>query len=181
MDKREPQSKQTIFLVQKMDCPTEENIIRNKLKGMAGIEELRFNLMQRELTVRHQLDNEQPILDALAAIGMESVRKGAERENSGAHPTVGVNALEKILVGISGAAALVAEISSWVGAEDKSLAVIVLSLLAIITGGIQTVKKAWLAVTTLTLNINFLMTLAVIGGRYRRMARRRRWLPSCLP
>ena len=44
---------QAIFLIQKMDCPTEERLIRGRLEGMEGVEGLAFNLIQRELTVAH--------------------------------------------------------------------------------------------------------------------------------
>ena len=158
--------KQSTFIIQKMDCPTEEKLIRNKLEGMPGIEELRFNLMQRELTVRHRLDDEQPIEAALASLGMQPEREGEHCDHCGGHEHAasGVAAREKWLLGISGAAALVAEISSWVGADEKSLLVIALSVFAIVTGGVQTAKKGWIAIKTFTLNINFLMMVAVMGA-----------------
>lgn len=160
------QQKESTFIIQKMDCPTEEKLIRNKLESMPGIEELRFNLMQRELTVRHQLDDDQPIETALASLGMQPEREGEHCGRCGEHEHAasGVNAREKWLLGISGAAALIAEISSWLGADEKSLLVIALSVLAIVTGGVQTAKKGWIAIKTFTLNINFLMMVAVIGA-----------------
>ena len=38
--------KQTLFYIAKMDCPTEEQLIRNRLKSVDGIDGLDFNLMQ---------------------------------------------------------------------------------------------------------------------------------------
>lgn len=156
-------SKETIFLIQKMDCPTEEKLIRNKLKDMSGIEELSFNLMQRELTVKHQLDDVRPIEAALNEIDMDPKRKD---EGSGEHQITGVSVRTKILVGISGVAALIAELSGWLGEDEKSLLVIALSVLAIVTGGIHTAKKGWIAIKTLTFNINFLMVVAVAGAMF---------------
>ncbi len=40
----------------------------------------------------------------------------------------------------------------------------VLAALAIMTGGIQTIRKGWVALKTFTLNINFLMMIAVGGA-----------------
>ncbi len=159
-------TKETVYLIQKMDCPTEEKLIRNKLERMLGIEDLRFNLMQRELTVRHRLEDEQPIEAALNELDMEPKRKGEDCGNCGARTlaTTGVSTRTKLLISISGAAAMIAEISSWVGADEKSLLVIVLSALAILTGGTQAAKKGWIAIKTFTLNINFLMMVAVIGA-----------------
>lgn len=160
-------AKDSVYRIQKMDCPTEERLIRNKLEPMSGIHELRFNLMQRELTVRHELPDDQPILAALETLGMEPERKddadckscGHEDGQDGA-----VSRTAKLLVGISGVAAFAAEISGWLGADEGSLQVVALSLLAILTGGIQTAKKGWIALKTFTMNINFLMVIAVTGA-----------------
>lgn len=165
MTKSAAQTKETVFVIQKMDCPTEEKLIRNKLEAMPGIEELRFNLMQRELTVLHRLEDEHKIEAALAALDMEPERKGDEDcDHCGEHTAPGVSHRMKVLIGISGVAALIAEVSSWLGADEKSLLVIALSVLAIATGGMQTAKKGWIAIKTFTLNINFLMMVAVIGA-----------------
>ena len=40
---------QAVLLIQKMDCPTEEKLIRDRFNKMAGIVAMEFNLMQREL------------------------------------------------------------------------------------------------------------------------------------
>ena len=44
----------TIFEITKMDCPSEENLIRMKLEGVSGIENLDFDIPKRKLTVFHQ-------------------------------------------------------------------------------------------------------------------------------
>jgi Co/Zn/Cd efflux system component len=43
----------TIFEITKMDCPSEENLIRMKLDGIEGIGNLDFNIPDRKLTVYH--------------------------------------------------------------------------------------------------------------------------------
>lgn len=158
------QSKETVFIIQKMDCPTEEKLIRNKLESIEGIEELRFNLMQRELTVLHRLEDVQPVEAALNALDMEPKRKDEDCSSCETHTVSGTSKYMKLLMVISGAAAISAEIISWLGADEKSLLVGLLSALAIVTGGMQTLKKGWIAIKTFTLNINFLMMVAVIGA-----------------
>jgi Cd2+/Zn2+-exporting ATPase len=157
-------AQESVYIIQKMDCPTEEGVIRNKLAGLRGIEELRFNLMQRELTVRHHLDDEQSIEEALNALGMEPIRKERDASVSVTQPDSAMPHRVKILVAISGMAAVVAEIVSWIGNDEKSTFVIVLSIAAVLTGGVETAKKGWIALRTLTLNINFLMTIAIMGA-----------------
>ena len=45
--------KKTTFQIRKMDCPSEEQIIRMKLEGIESIKQLRFDIPNRELTVLH--------------------------------------------------------------------------------------------------------------------------------
>ena len=43
----------TIFEITKMDCPSEENLIRMKLDGISSIANLDFDIPNRKLTVFH--------------------------------------------------------------------------------------------------------------------------------
>ncbi len=49
--------KVTTFLISKMDCPSEENLIRMKLDGLSEIKQLDFDIENRKLTVYHIHDN----------------------------------------------------------------------------------------------------------------------------
>ena len=64
----------------------------------------------------------------------------------------------------SGVAAIGAEILAWTVASETAPAVIALALFSIATGGLPTLRKGWIALRTFTLNINFLMSIAVIGA-----------------
>ncbi|RZI39815.1 heavy metal translocating P-type ATPase, partial [Herbaspirillum sp. HC18] len=69
-----PQAAGTLTLrIDKMDCPTEEGLIRKKLDGVPGIDDLSFNLMQRRLTVLHRLADPTPVVEAITALGMAPV------------------------------------------------------------------------------------------------------------
>lgn len=48
----------TIFLISKMDCPSEENLIRMKLEGLEEIHHLDFDIAKRTLTVFHKGSSE---------------------------------------------------------------------------------------------------------------------------
>ncbi|MGA8853599.1 MAG: cation transporter [Christiangramia sp.] len=43
----------SVFEISKMDCPSEENLIRMKLDGLTGIKNLDFDIPNRKLTVFH--------------------------------------------------------------------------------------------------------------------------------
>lgn len=49
----------TLFEITKMDCPSEENLIRMKLDGISSIVNLHFDIPNRKLTVFHQGQVEQ--------------------------------------------------------------------------------------------------------------------------
>jgi Zn2+/Cd2+-exporting ATPase len=161
-----------------MDCPTEEALIRKRLGSVSGVDELAFSLMDRRLTVAHSLSDENPILVALRDVGMDAVpaahvrpqpRSGeaysaphARAESVTEQPAV--SGRTWMLMAVSGVAALAAEILTWTGAQENSPVVIALALISIATGGLGTLKKGWIALKTFTLNINFLMSIAMIGA-----------------
>lgn len=49
----------TVFEISKMDCPSEENLIRMKLDGIEGIFHLDFDIPNRRLTVFHDGNGDQ--------------------------------------------------------------------------------------------------------------------------
>ena len=49
------------LVIREMDCAVEEQLIRNGLKALPGISELRFNLLARELTVEHDFEDPAPM------------------------------------------------------------------------------------------------------------------------
>src|SRR5512139_2571289 len=57
----------TIFSISKMDCPSEERMIRMKLEGLTNIESLEFDMPGRTLEVCHtdSYDNLLAALDSL--------------------------------------------------------------------------------------------------------------------
>jgi Cd2+/Zn2+-exporting ATPase len=153
------------YRIQNMDCPTEERLIRNKLEGMPGIVGLDFNLMSRVLHVHHRLEGQERVAAALKAIGMHAELVGADQNDAPAiHGAAGLSATQKLLLAISGSAAAAAEMLAWTTGTDASPLVICCALLSILTGGLPTLRKGWTALKNFTINIYFLMSLAVIGA-----------------
>ena len=157
-----PDANQARYRIDQMDCPTEEGLIRTRLKSMAGVAHLDFKLLDRELTVYHHLDDPQPITQAL-----ESLDMGACLLEAGA-PAVALppalSARTKTLLAVSGLAALAAEIVAWTSGNETGWPVLALAALSLLSAGLPTLKKGWIALKNLTLNIYFLMSLAVAGA-----------------
>ena len=57
--------KRSTFYIEKMDCVTEEGLIRARLEKVRGIDGLSVNLLNRELTVSHTLDDDRAIAATL--------------------------------------------------------------------------------------------------------------------
>jgi Cd2+/Zn2+-exporting ATPase len=58
------------FRIQQMDCPTEQTLIQDALGRFDGVQQLQFNLLNRVLSVTHDLPSSAPIVKAIAALGM---------------------------------------------------------------------------------------------------------------
>ncbi|MCC7312214.1 MAG: cadmium-translocating P-type ATPase [Sulfuritalea sp.] len=147
-----------------MDCPTEEALIRKRLAALPGVGELAFDLMARRLAVSHSLSSEQPILAALREIGMQADAPGDGGNGHKTDPSSVIPAKTWAWMAVSGIAALGAEVLAWSGASETAPGVVALALFSIVTGGLGTLKKGWIALKTFTLNINFLMSVAVLGA-----------------
>ncbi|MDP1656532.1 MAG: heavy metal translocating P-type ATPase [Hylemonella sp.] len=150
------------YRIDNMDCPTEEALIRNKLATLDGVTGLDFNLMQRILTVKHQLDHLAPVEAALQGIGMQAQRITA---TEAAKPSAAVPASETNWwpLALSGLTATSAELVYWIQGGNH-WAVMALALAAIVMGGLPTYKKGWIALRNRNLNMNALMSIAVTGA-----------------
>ncbi|WP_227470336.1 cation-translocating P-type ATPase [Massilia sp. YMA4] len=155
-----------MFHIENMCCPVEEKLIRNRLAGMVGISGLQVDLLSRHLAVSHEPGQEGAIGEALASIGMHAIPLAASKVDAPAlAPAAPHLALRrKLLLGVSGVAACTAEAWAWSTGSDAAWPVVALTLLSIGAGGLPTLRKGWIALKTFTLNINFLMCLAVIGA-----------------
>ena len=163
-------AEEAVFFIQKMDCPTEEKLIRERLSNMDGIAAMQFNLIQRELTVQHRLPSVEPIVTTLAALDMlpkvksDTLDATAGTGDDDHSASYAIPKRKWLMVGVAAVAALASEVVAWNTGNDRSLTVIALALLAIAIGGIDTLRKGWIALRHLSLNMNFLMSLAVIGA-----------------
>ena len=72
----------TTYKIARMDCPTEENLIRLKLEGNKNIKALQFNLSERQLEIIH-LGKADPITSAIQSLNSSSsVLKTADVDES---------------------------------------------------------------------------------------------------
>jgi Cd2+/Zn2+-exporting ATPase len=109
--------------------------------------------------VTHDLPSTAPIIDAIKSLGMqaEPLEQGVEAP---------VPAPEKKPwwpLALSGVTALAAEVIHFTSAAPNWV-VAVIALISILSVGLSTYKKGWIALKNLNLNINALMSIAVTGA-----------------
>jgi Cd2+/Zn2+-exporting ATPase len=149
----------TSIRIMQMDCPTEVALIRKKLGRMPSVRSLDFNLMQRVLTVVHAPDALGSILASLRSLDFDPQLADATAPLEGAP-----DAPHKPWwpLAVAGAAAVGSEAASWLGAPAWLAAA--LAIVAVVSCGLTTYKKGWLAIRNGNLNINALMSIAVTGA-----------------
>jgi Zn2+/Cd2+-exporting ATPase len=149
------------FRIEQMDCPTEQTLIQNKLGKLAGVHKLEFNLINRLLGVWHELPSTDPICEAISSLGMhaEPVEKGASADATAPAP------VKKPWwpLALSGLAALASEVIHFAQLAPNWVVALV-ALVAILSGGLSTYKRGWIALKNFNLNINALMSIAVTGA-----------------
>jgi Cd2+/Zn2+-exporting ATPase len=143
--------------IENMDCPTEEALIRNKLKGFPGVTGLEFNLLQRNLIISHTLPSLDVVFVALNAIGMEV---GVVAQADALPQEQKTNWWPLIASGVAAVGAELIEIL----VAGHHWSTLLLALVAILTGGLETYKKGWIALRNRNLNMNALMSIAVTGA-----------------
>lgn len=150
----------TEIRIMQMDCPTEEGLIRQKLKSVDGVGELQFNLMNRVLTVKHNAGKLPEIVEAIKSLDYtpEVLEGNQKKKVSEFVPTV----IPWWKYGIGFALAVCSEavhhlaLPEWIS--------LVFAIAAILTVGLGTYKKGFIAFANLNFNMNALMSVAVTGA-----------------
>lgn len=168
-----------IYRIANMDCPMEEALIRKRLASVPGITGLRFNLMQRLLSVEHTPGPTAPIEDALREIDMQPEPLDGPGQGAAGIPESRIAWRKLAWAGVLAALSEIFELLSgwnvWPFGPDVSgggifgqpwpeALAFLLALAAIALGGLGTFRKGWLAISNLNLNINALMAVAVTGA-----------------
>jgi Cd2+/Zn2+-exporting ATPase len=146
-----------VFYIPEMDCDEEIALIRKKLGALEGVLDLEFNLVSQKLTVVHAAESAR-IEEALREIGMTPRREKVERE---AGRGFWATHRRLILTILSGLLTIAGFLLSLVA--DPRISVIAYAA-AILSGGWLVARKGFYALRSRTLDINVLMTLAVIGA-----------------
>lgn len=116
-------TQKTLLAIPRMDCPSEERIIRMALDGLPGLVDLRFDLDLRKLTVLHAGDPA-PLVARLEPLGLGARLESSGEAGPGDLPARGRQESEahvlRLLLGINAAMFAVEFVAGW-AAESTGL------------------------------------------------------------
>ncbi|MFQ5956809.1 MAG: heavy metal translocating P-type ATPase [Candidatus Brocadiales bacterium] len=146
--------------IPEMDCPEEAQLLRKKLTGLKGVSRLDTFLLSQELRVSYdeRLLNKADIITAVQETGMSANVVGAPVQKE----LDWGKRWQLILTGLSGIFVVSGLTLSLKGLPSD--VTIPLYLGAMLTGGPRIALKGLRAAKALDFDMNFLMTVAVIGA-----------------
>lgn len=152
----------TTLRVAGMDCPDEIAAIEQVLKPLAGVGEIKVNLMAGTVTIGHdQRITPQQLIQAIGTAGLKaSTMDGAEAEDEYSGDATRVHLILVVVSGIFTGASLLFQWQNLFAPYGKAVAAVV----AILAGGWFILPKAIRALRHVSLDMNVLMSVAVIGA-----------------
>ena len=145
------------FRVQGMDCSEEVAAIERALKPISGVLGVRANLVASTVAVYH--DGSARSAKLIETINKSGVRVQMDETRSNG----GRTSLASCLVGTSGLFAGIGIALQWLGLKETLWPEVAFTI-AIIAGGALVFPKALRSLKTFSLDMNVLMTVAVIGA-----------------
>lgn len=159
----EPESlREFVIRVPEMDCSEEIGMIQKKLGPVAGIREIKFYPVNREMKISLDTDKTgiEKILTIVRDLGMTPTLAGSDRVFLRLSPARKSLILTIISVFFFAAALILLRSFNSKGVSTAFF------LISIITGGFIFYRRAIIAAGNFNLDMNVLMTLAVIGAAF---------------
>jgi len=151
----------TTLVVEGMDCPDESRPIEDRLKKLDDVQNIQFNLVANKLILEHSCPTNE-IQNTLKELGFKSELAEMVQKKSG--QTFWQQHKMLIFTVISGIFAIAGGTLRYLQFSD--IITIPILLIAVIAGGFHIFKKGWKEAIHLTLGMNFLMSIAVIGAMF---------------
>lgn len=151
---------ETTFHVEGMDCHEEVALLDRKLRPLRGLETMRADVVAQRLHVAHDAAV-LPASAIAAAVAETGMRAWPARETS---PQASTPPRTSGLVPLAVSAAALAIAATTTYVWPSSVASAAALVVAIGVGGAGTARRAWRALRMGVLDMNVLMTIAVVGA-----------------
>jgi Cd2+/Zn2+-exporting ATPase len=149
--------KKTVLQIPEMDCADEERVIRKSLNSLPSVADLQFNLIERRVTVFHR-GRSSALVEAIRHDGFEArIVDGGRIQDEMALPPWRLWSV--IIASLLVALGAILHYSNLPGWLFKTAI-----LLGVAVGGWKIGHKGLIAARRLRLDMNFLMSSAVIGA-----------------
>jgi len=152
--------KATTLRVSGMDCADEVVAVERALKAIGGIREVRVNLMGGKVTIAHE--QAVPVSLLIQAIAKEGLTASPD-EPEADYAKGGQQQSRLVATICSGGLTFLGLVLRWIGAVPPKLNIVIFAC-AIVAGGWFIFPKFLAALRRYSLDMNVLMTVAVIGA-----------------
>jgi Zn2+/Cd2+-exporting ATPase len=151
--------KQTMLRVAGMDCADEVAMLERALKPLPGVRDVRVNLMGGKVVIAHDATiTPEQLITAIGKAGLKASLDQAE-----SHEPADAQRSRLISVAVSGVLTGVGLVAQWANLAPAPVRISVF-VCAIIAGGWFILPKALGALRRRSLDMNVLMTVAVLGA-----------------
>ncbi|MFQ5803342.1 MAG: HAD-IC family P-type ATPase, partial [Candidatus Methylomirabilales bacterium] len=153
----------SIFEIEDMHCGDEVAILEKKLSPLPGVEGLAADIVSRRLRVKHHpaQTSRHELITAIGETGMTARTAGVGTPEQRL-PSVWIRHRIIILTAASGCLTALGLLLSLLGHPAGTTVPIYLA--AVVSGGYYIARRGFLAARQLHLDMNFLMTTAVLGA-----------------
>ena len=153
--------KKTILQVPDLCCATEQRIIEKQIQSLKNISKIHCDFINKTVTVEHELE-EKDISKVLKKSGFDSNILSSFSLVVENKPITKTTTFKTTVI----ATVLTAFAILFENVFDLKDFAFILFISAIIFGGWSIAKKAWYSIKNLSLDMNMLMTAAVIGALF---------------
>ena len=157
---KQSQFHKSVFTVSGLDCGDCANKLEKHLSTLAGVHTANVNFAAAKLTVEHTT-TDSAIMQAVAQVGYKAEINTHSIQHTKIQGEWWTNPKTQSTI-FSGIILAVSMILDWLGIGDTII--VPLYVLAAIVGGYNTAKSGFYSLRSLTFDMNFLMTVAVIGA-----------------
>ncbi len=159
-DRTQQDTQQTVFQVSGLDCGDCAAKLEKRIAAMSGVISATVNFGAGKLTVTYNTD-ESLIMEAIKKAGYLAVKVDKNLKQPLPEFLWWQNRRTQATI-VSGILLAIATIADWSGAPDSL--VIPLYILTAVIGGYQAAKSGFYSLRALSLDMNFLMTAAIVGA-----------------
>jgi len=152
--------KKSVFLITGLDCGDCAAKLEKKIMGLAGVSKASVNFGAGKLTVEHTI-TDAAILKAVQESGYNGLSEGKQEGLTPSAPKWWQNP-RLIATALSGILLVVLTITEWIGFQEHTL--IPFYIMTLVIGGYHTAKSGYYSLRSLTFDMNFLMSVAIIGA-----------------